>query len=131
MTDGEEAMAAESSKGCALDPVLSFLSLKWLLHIVWFLGRRQKLRFGELRHLLPGRVSAKVLSGRLKQLQSLGLIERENVGTNAQHVSYQLSQLGRAIDEFLVRVEFDARRLALPLESLTSSTKRGAKDDHI
>jgi DNA-binding HxlR family transcriptional regulator len=35
--------------GCPLDPVLSLLALKWLVHAVWLLGRHETLRFAELQ----------------------------------------------------------------------------------
>jgi hypothetical protein len=62
MSGDQATTPEEGPAGCAMDPVLSFLALKWLVHIVWLLGRRRSLRFAELRRLLPGRVSAKVLS---------------------------------------------------------------------
>src|ERR1700684_2418939 len=73
MAHDEIAAAGSGPPGCPLDPVLSLLALKWLVHIVWLLGRNESLRFAELQRQLPGDVSAKVLSGRLKQLEALGI----------------------------------------------------------
>jgi DNA-binding HxlR family transcriptional regulator len=112
-------MAAQTSaasgelSGCPLDPVLNFLALKWLVHIVWLLGQAQTLRFAELQRQLPG-VSAKVLSARLKQLEVLALVEREDKGTSPPHVIYRLTPYGRSINEFLAGVELQARQLQLP-----------------
>jgi DNA-binding HxlR family transcriptional regulator len=106
--------------GCPLDPVLNLLAQKWLVHIVWYLGRAQTLRFAELQRQLPGGVSAKVLSTRLKQLEALGMIERRDKGTSPPHVDYQLTSYGRSVNELLESVELKARPLALPTVSLKS-----------
>jgi DNA-binding HxlR family transcriptional regulator len=100
--------------GCSIDPVLSFLALKWLVHIVWFLGRARTLRFAELQRQLPGRVSAKVLSRRLKQLEQLAIVDREDKGTKLPHVIYRLTPYGRRLDSLLRGVEARARTLPLP-----------------
>jgi DNA-binding HxlR family transcriptional regulator len=106
--------------GCPLDPVLSLLALKWLVHAVWLLGRHETLRFAELQRQLPGKVSAKVLSGRLKQLEALGIVQREDKGTSPPHVVYSLTAYGRAVNDLLTGIELRARQLALPGVSLVS-----------
>jgi DNA-binding HxlR family transcriptional regulator len=107
-----------TAQGCPLDPVLSLLAQKWLVHIVWFLGCAEDLRFAELQRRLPGDISAKVLSGRLKELEKLNMIEREDKGTSPPHVEYRLTPYGRSIDGFLKNLELTARDLALPVVSL-------------
>jgi|SRR5580704_7535119 DNA-binding HxlR family transcriptional regulator len=96
--------------GCPLDPLLNLLARKWLVHIVWFLGRNGTLRFGELRYQLPGQVSARVLSARLKELERLSIVEREDKKTSPPHVVYRLSSHGRALDELLRSIEQQAHR---------------------
>jgi DNA-binding HxlR family transcriptional regulator len=115
---------SEQSEGCPLDPVLNFLALKWLVHIVWLLGRAQTLRFAELQRQLPG-VSAKVLSARLKQLEMLTLVAREDKGTSPPHVIYQLTPYGRSINEFLAGIESEARQLQLPTVSRNGAANDG------
>jgi DNA-binding HxlR family transcriptional regulator len=99
--------------GCPLDPVLNVLARKWLVHIVWFLAREPSLRFGQLRRHLPGYVSAKVLSERLRQLERLAIIKREDKRTAIRHVTYRLTEHGRAIDSLLQTIELRARKLSL------------------
>ncbi len=41
MADDEINVIERKPSGCPLDPVLNFLALKWLVHIVWFLGRKE------------------------------------------------------------------------------------------
>ena len=116
--------SGEQSGGCPLDPVLNFLALKWLVHIVWLLGRTQTMRFAELQRQLPG-VSAKVLSARLKQLEMLALVKREDKGTTPPHVIYRLTPYGRSINEFLAGIELEARQLQLPTVSRNDTAKDG------
>ena len=123
MADEEISPIERGRAGCPLDPALNFLALKWLVHIVWFLGQKQSLRFAELQRQLPGRVSAKVLSGRLKQLESLALIERKDKGTKPPHVTYRLTPYGRSINNLLTGIELQARHLSLPEVPFVSSPK--------
>jgi DNA-binding HxlR family transcriptional regulator len=121
MTDNGKA--ERGSFGCPLDPALNLLAQKWLVHIVWYLGRTETLRFAELQRQLPGKVSAKVLSARLKQLEVLGMVERHDKGTSPPHVEYRLTSYGRSVNDLLESVESKARPLALPIASLNALPK--------
>ena len=129
MADDEITTVGQGPAGCPIDPILSFLALRWLVHIVWFLGRKQTLRFAELQRQLPGRVSAKVLSGRLKQLESFAIVERKDQGTRPPHVTYRLTMYGRAINDMLTGIERQSRQLSLPDISLASSPKHPQDND--
>ena len=120
MADDEITTVGGGPPGCPLDPVLSLLALKWLVHIVWLLGRNGTLRFAELQRQLPGDISAKVLSGRLKQLEALGTVEREDKGTSPPHVVYRLTAHGQAVNDLLTAIELRARQLSVPGASLVS-----------
>jgi DNA-binding HxlR family transcriptional regulator len=109
--------------GCPLDPVLSLLAQKWLVHIVWLLGHNESLRFAELRRQLPGDISAKVLSARLKQLETLDMIARDDKGTSQPHVEYRLTSYGRSIDVLLESIELNSRGLVLPALPSSSLTE--------
>jgi DNA-binding HxlR family transcriptional regulator len=120
----DDGIRTDSLAGCGLDPILSFLALKWLVHIVWFLGQQESLRFAELQRRLPGAgISAKVLSARLKQLESLAIVEREDKGTKPPHVVYRLTAYGRSVNEFLRALELQARTVSLPKVSLPGSRR--------
>jgi DNA-binding HxlR family transcriptional regulator len=99
--------------GCPLDPILNLLARKWLVHIVWLLGRNRTMRFAELRRELKG-VSAKVLSARLRQLQKLAIIEREDKGLSPPHVNYCLTPDGETLDRFLLGINQLTDRFPLP-----------------
>jgi DNA-binding HxlR family transcriptional regulator len=113
----EDGNAGTGTHGCPLDPVLGLLAHKWLVHIVWLLGRGESLRFAELQRQLPGDVSAKVLSARLKELERLDMVARDDKGTSPPHVEYRLTANGRSIDGLLENLELKARGLPLSVMS--------------
>jgi DNA-binding HxlR family transcriptional regulator len=53
-------------------------------------------RYGELRRLTPG-ISEKMLTQRLRELESDGLITRRDLGTVPPHVEYDLTDEGRSL----------------------------------
>lgn len=109
------AVTAQDDAGCAVDPFLKFLAREWTSHIVWTLGRAEAMRFGALRRALPGAVSARVLSSRLKELEACGLVSRHDSGRLPLHVEYRLTEGGRRLDAALRRSETLTRRLQKPV----------------
>ncbi|AST31450.2 winged helix-turn-helix transcriptional regulator [Ralstonia solanacearum] len=80
---------------CQVTDALGFLRRAWALNVVWQL-RDQARRFGELRHDLP-RISARVLSLRLHELESRGLVERHALNSSPPSAEYALTPLGREL----------------------------------
>ena len=101
--------------GCPVDDVLKFLAREWMSHIVWTLAREETMRFGALRRALPGAVSARVLSSRLKELESYGLVSRHDAGKMPLHVEYRLTADGRKLDAALRRTEAFTGELKKPI----------------
>lgn len=97
--------------GCGVDYFLKFLAREWMSDIVWTLAREEVMRFGALRRALPGAVSARVLSGRLKELESYGLVSRHDARKLPLHVEYRLTEEGKLLDAALRRSETLARGL--------------------
>lgn len=95
--------------GCRVDYFLKFLAREWMSDIVWTLAREEVMRFGALRRalrrVLPGAVSARVLSGRLKELESYGLVSRHDARKLPLHVEYRLTADGKLLDAALRRSE--------------------------
>ena len=92
--------------GCPIEKLVKFLAKEWTAHIMWVLGRHDDVRFGALRRALPGSVSARVLSARLKELEHLGLLCRIDAGTATElNVSYRLTESGRHLDLALLNME--------------------------
>lgn len=87
---------------CQMTDTLGFLRGAWALNVIWLL-RDQGRRFGELRHDMP-RISARVLSARLRELETRGLVMRRSLDSSPPSAEYELTKLGRellpAIDIF-------------------------------
>ena len=113
MSDPEISAEKPDPTTYPLEAVLRLLALKWLVHIVCLLGRSESLRFNELQRDLPGKISAKVLSGRLKELEKLAIVAREDKGISPPHVSYHLTPQGRALETFLGAMNHEAQQLPL------------------
>lgn len=86
----------ESPVGCPMDAMLRLLMGQWTIHILWALRQSNEMRFGELKRTIHG-ISAKVLTERLRLLESSGLIYREVLPTSPPQVSYGLSEKGQDI----------------------------------
>lgn len=87
--------------GCPAEFTLQLLGGKWKTVILCYL-RRGPLRYGELRAYLP-RLSDKVLTDRLKDLQQSGLITRTvTAGSNATR--YGLTERGEALRTVLAAI---------------------------
>ena len=67
----------------------------WAPNVLWYL-RGGARRFGELRHDIP-RISARVLSARLRELEARGLIVRRLLDTSPPSAEYELTELGRTL----------------------------------
>lgn len=83
----------------AFHRVTDVLKCKWTLAIVNAMGN-DAARPSELQRTLPG-LSAKVLTDRLKKLESFGLIEREVFPEVPPRVEYTLTQRGAELSRVL------------------------------
>jgi len=88
-------------RGCRADSFLKFVAQEWVSHLIWVLGRQGPIRFGELRRSLPGAISARVLSNRLKTLEAHSLVSREETVGKLLKVEYRLTSTGRDLDAAL------------------------------
>lgn len=80
---------------CPLLECMSVLGRAWAPSVIWFLSGGPR-RFNELRIDIPP-VSAKVLSTRLRELDSEGIIARKVQPTSPPSVEYSLTDLGRML----------------------------------
>lgn len=90
--------------GCPLEEVLTFLAGAWTPKILWYL-RAEPRRFGDLKRDL-GRISAKVLTTRLRELETRGIVTRTVMPTSPPTVEYALTEFGQ---RFLPVLEAIAR----------------------
>jgi DNA-binding HxlR family transcriptional regulator len=77
---------------CPLSECMAFLRGAWTPNVIWFLSGGPR-RFGELRTDIP-RISAKVLSARLRELEEKGVISRQVMATSPPSAEYSLTELG-------------------------------------
>ena len=80
---------------CPLTESLALLRGAWAPNVIWYLSAEPR-RFGELRHDIP-RISARVLSARLRELEARGLVTRHLLDTSPPSAEYALTALGREL----------------------------------
>jgi DNA-binding HxlR family transcriptional regulator len=85
---------------CGIDAAIDVVGGKWKVLVLWAL-ESGPCRFGELRRGIPG-VSEKVLTSHLRELESDGIVVREEDCEGAvRRVSYALTPLGVSLNEAL------------------------------
>lgn len=80
---------------CPVGECMALLGGAWTPNVVWYLSGGPR-RFGELRIDMPP-ISPKMLSARLKALESKGVVQRVVVPTSPPSVEYSLTELGREL----------------------------------
>jgi DNA-binding HxlR family transcriptional regulator len=101
---------------CPIHEGLRILQGAWTPEVLWQLRQGPK-RFGELRRAL-GRISAKVLTTRLRELEQRGLLERRVLASSPPSVEYRLTSLAHEIQPVLCSIaelgtKLHERRLAI------------------
>jgi DNA-binding HxlR family transcriptional regulator len=81
----------------------------WTAHVIWYLREGARC-FTELQIDIGG-VSAKMLTNRLRKLESEGIIERVTKQTSPPTVWYSLTPVGQELCGALVNVIAVAQRL--------------------
>lgn len=115
MESGRQSGALNSGQlpvaesGCPVDSLISMITGPWTGYIVWVLLQHDSLRFSELKKEVHG-ISARVLTDRLRRLETAGLIRREQQLKIPPHVSYELTARGRELEEIMQPLEALARR---------------------
>ncbi len=89
---------------CPLPPAYDLLGKKCMLHILKILSFEQPKRFKDFMSDLDG-VSSKTLAGRLKELESEGLVGRKAFGEIPPRVEYTLTDKGEALVEQLKGID--------------------------
>jgi DNA-binding HxlR family transcriptional regulator len=97
--------SADAPSACGMNNMLKTLARAWVADLILILGKSPATRFGALRRSLAGDVSARVLSVRLKELESLGFVSRVDAGTVPMHVEYSLTTAGYQLDSVLRQSE--------------------------
>lgn len=94
---------------CPLDACLRLLSGAWALKVLWYLCDEPR-RFGDLRRDI-GRITSKVLTVRLREMEELGIVAREVIPTSPPQVEYSLTALGKELKPVLDAIEQVGKKL--------------------
>lgn len=78
---------------CGLTYAVELLNGRWKVNILWNISQSVN-RYGQLKKYIPA-ISEKMLTQRLKELETEGLIIRQDFNTIPPHVEYSLSESGK------------------------------------
>lgn len=92
----EKIMNSSINEDCPVHRTLELLSGKWRTHIIYELCKHPSMRFGELKKAYP-RITNTMLTNTLRDLESLGIIHREQFNEIPPHVEYSLTEKGKAL----------------------------------
>jgi len=93
----------DCSPGCAVEAAIGLIDGKWKSVILFHLCAGT-LRFSELHRLIE-RVTPRVLTRQLRELEEDGLIERIVHAQVPPRVDYRLSDLGRSMEPVLLALK--------------------------
>ena len=87
-------LSTQVREDCPVRRTLELLSGKWRTHLIYELCKRPSCRFGELKKAVP-RITNTMLTATLRDLESLGIVHREQFNEIPPHVEYSLTEKGR------------------------------------
>jgi DNA-binding HxlR family transcriptional regulator len=82
---------------CPVRTVLDRFGDKWSILILLILGKRNRLRFGEIAKEVGPDISQKMLTVTLRTLEADGLVHRTVYAEVPPRVEYEISALGRSL----------------------------------
>ena len=118
-------MANTDEKHCPIDTAMKYLGKKWTLHLIRDLFSGAK-RFKDFLDANP-HLSTKMLSARLKELETAKIIAKNVVRTNPLLIEYSLTERGRALNRVLYEVALFAINNC-PEENGTTHHKQKVRD---
>lgn len=90
-----KGVSSGAKEMCPIGACMELLGGAWTPNTIWHLQSAPR-RFSELQHDMAP-ISAKVLSARLKELESKGVVRRDVKNTSPPSVEYALTELGREL----------------------------------
>lgn len=98
---------------CGIDAAMGVIGGKWKVLIVWALEVQGRVRFGQLRRMIPG-VTEKVLAAQLRELEAAGVVRREVYDEVPPRVEYSLTPRGRELNDALAALGDWGRKHFVP-----------------
>lgn len=89
---GRKTVVEACDSPCAIERGMRILGGKWTGSILWHL-KDEPVRFNDLSRMIGG-ASKKVITERLRQLESQGLVTRRVLETSPVAVEYQITEFG-------------------------------------
>lgn len=96
---GRRQVVGACDTPCPIENGMRIIGGKWTGSILWHL-KDGPVRFNDLARMIGG-ASKKMITERLRQLETNGLITREVMETSPVSVRYEITELGRAALGFL------------------------------
>ena len=94
---GSPAVKPESTEVCPhFHAAIELIGKRWSGAIIWALSEEGPMRFAELKRAIPG-LSDRLLSQRLRELESAGLMDRTVEGGQPVKVTYALTEKGQTL----------------------------------
>jgi DNA-binding HxlR family transcriptional regulator len=84
-----------SADECRIEPLVSAISGRWKLLVIYWLAQRT-FRFNELQRHLGG-ITHRTLTRQLSELQEAGFVARKDFKSIPPHVEYSLTPLGQSL----------------------------------
>lgn len=81
---------------CSMELTLDLIGGKWKPILIYHIGHSEKIRYGELKRLIP-HISERVLSRELRELEGSKMIVREEFKEKVLRVEYTLTQDGKDV----------------------------------
>ena len=94
---------------CPLSLCMGMLRGAWAPNVIWFLSAAPR-RFGELRVDMP-KISARVLSARLRELEDRGVVSRRVIASSPPSAEYELTELGHELVPAILAIVEVGKRL--------------------
>ena len=90
----------DGKSGCPVESALAIIGGRWKGVVLYWLSTR-KMRFGELRRLLPN-CTQRMLTLQLRELEQDGLVKRTVFAEVPPRVEYELTPFGKSLEPILL-----------------------------
>ena len=90
----EKIMTGPIQEDCPLHRTLELLSGKWRTHMIYELCKHPSMRFSELKRAYL-HITNTMLTNTLRDLETLGIVNREQFNEIPPHAEYSLTEKGR------------------------------------